>query len=382
MTLRIGKATGLLFLVTLLTGIPSHSRADDIQWRKGYNEARKEAAEKDKPLLLDFGTENCFWCRRLDIDVFRDKDVIALINEQFVPLRIDANREPRLVEALRIQSYPTLVFAGSDGKILGVQEGYLDAGRFLELSRRAAALNASPEGMTRDYQEAARAIAATDFARAVALLKTVVEDGKERPVQRKAKELLKEIEEQAAGRLSRAKQLAAKGQKTDAIAAATELIRVYAGTQAAKEGVQVVATLTASLDGPAEPRNRKAKDLLAQAREDYRAKQYLGCLERCEVITTHFADLSEGAEAAQLASQIKTNPEFMKQACDKLGERLGGYYLSLAETHLQKGQPRQAIACLEKVASMFPGSRPAEAAQSRLEQIRAEPASTVEFKKP
>jgi len=382
MTLRIGKANGLLFVFTLLIVTASRARADDIQWRKGYNDARKEAAEKDKPLLLDFGTENCFWCRRLDLDVFRDKDVIALINEQFIPLRIDGNREARLVEALRIQSYPTLVFAAGDGKILGVQEGYVDAARFLELSRRAATLSATPEVMTRDFQEASRAIAASDFARAVALLKTVVEDGKDRPVQRKAKELLKEIEEQAASRLFRAKQLASKGQKTDAIAAVAELIRVYAGTQAAKEGGQFVAQWTASLDAPVEPRNRKAKDLLAQAREDYRAKQYLGCLERCDMITTHFADLSEGTEAAQLASEIKTNPELMKQACDKLGERLGSYYISLAETYLQKGQPRQAITCLEKVISMFPASRPAEAAQSRLDQIWAQPATTLELKKP
>src|SRR5258708_25343322 len=93
-----------------------------------------------------------------------------------------------------------------------------------------------------------------------------------------------------------------------------------------------------------------------------------------QMITTHYADLNEGSEAAQLAAEIKSNPEWMKQACDKMGERLALQFLALAESYLRTRQPRQAGACLEKVIQMFPGTRQAEAAQSRLTQIQGEPA--------
>jgi thioredoxin-related protein len=365
-------------LLALVAGV---ARAEGVQWRKDYNEARKEAAEKDRPLFLDFGTEDCFWCKRLDADVFHDKDVIALVNEQFIPMRVDGNRDTRLVEALRIHSYPTLVFASPDGRILGVQEGYLDAGRLQEQLRRAAAQYVAPDGMMRDYQEAARAIGASDFARAVVLLKSVTEDGKDRPVQRKAKGLLKEIEDQAAGSLSRAKQLAEAGEKKDAVAAAAELVRVFPGTSAAKEGAQLLSAWTGSLEAPGEPRTRRAKELLAMAHDEYRSKLYLNCMERCEIISTHYADLGEGTEAARLAAEIRANPEYMKRACDQLADRLGVYYLSLAESYLQKGQPRQAITCLEKIVHLFPGSRPAETARARLSQIQVPPGA-VESKKP
>ena len=43
-----------------------------------------------------------------------------------------------------------------------------------------------------------------------------------------------------------------------------------------------------------------------------------------------------------MATEIKYNPEWMRQACDTLSERLGVLYLSLAETWLKKGQPQQA----------------------------------------
>src|SRR5262245_56806606 len=103
--------------------------AQQVNWRHDYNAARKEASEKGRPILIDFGTESCFWCKKLDLTTFRDPAVAALLNEQFVALKVDAEREALLTESLRIQQFPTLVLAGPEGKILGVLEGYQEAPR-------------------------------------------------------------------------------------------------------------------------------------------------------------------------------------------------------------------------------------------------------------
>ncbi|HEY1861688.1 MAG TPA: DUF255 domain-containing protein, partial [Gemmataceae bacterium] len=342
-----------------------------VHWRKSYAEARTEAAAKDKLLLLDFGTEDCHWCKRLEVETFPDPGVQALLKEQFVTYKVDAQRDARLLAALHIQSYPTLVFAASDGKILGVQEGYIEAARFRDQLRQIVALNSTPEAMQRDYDEAAKAIAASDFSRAIALLKDVTQDGKDRPIQVKAKASLQDLEQHAATRLASARRLAEQGLKSEAVAAATEVGRTYAGSQAAKEAAPLLAEWTAS----AEQRAGMAKDLLDRAREEYRTRQFLTCLDHCELITTLYADSREGPEAARLAAEIKNNPEWLKQACDKLEERLALQLLTLAETHLRKGQPRQAATCLERVMQMSPGTRQAEAARARLKQIQGEPAS-------
>ena len=71
---------------------------------------------------------------------------------------------------------------------------------------------------------------------------------------------------------------------------------------------------------------------MAQAREDYRTQQYLCCLDRCEVLTTGYADLGDGSEAHQLAEEIKNNPEWLQRACESANDRLGNLYLALAET--------------------------------------------------
>ena len=55
---------------------------------------------------------------------------------------------------LRIHSYPTVVLAAPDGKILGTIEGFQDAPRFYENLQRALAAVTNPEWMLRDYQAA------------------------------------------------------------------------------------------------------------------------------------------------------------------------------------------------------------------------------------
>jgi thioredoxin-like negative regulator of GroEL len=357
--------------------------AEDVDWRADYNAARKEAAEKGRPIILDFGFQSCTYCRKLDATTFRDAEVVKRLNGKFVALRIDIEKDPSLAEKLGLRMYPTVVFASPEGHILGKVEGYQEPGPFQENLDRVLDLVANPEWMKRDYESAGKAIGSSDYARAIALLKNVVQDGKDRPVQVKARQLLQDLEQQAAGRLARARQLADNGQTTEAIDTVTELVRVFAGTQAATEGGQMLTALAKKPEIKDGQRSRRARELLAEAREDYRTQQYLLCLHRCDVLARTFGDLPEGTEAAQLAGEIKNNPERLRQAADMAGEQLGSLYLSLAESCLRKGQPQQAMLWLERVVQTLPNTRQADAAQMRLAQLQGQPATrAVDFKKP
>jgi thioredoxin-related protein len=379
---RTLKLFAALLLIESAIRNPQSAIAQEIDWRTDYNKARQEAVEKNRPLMLDFGTEDCFFCKKLDTTTFRDPSVTAVLNKSFIPLKIDADKERALAQALRIDHFPTLVIASPDGKILATQEGYLEAARCTELLQRTIASLSNPEWMTRDYQEAAKAIAGSDFARAIALLRSVIEDKGDRPVQVKARQVLSDLEQQAAGLLARAKQHLDKGQSEEGMAQLTELVRTYAGSAAATEAGRMLGSLAQGPEIQNQQRAKRARDLLAQAREDFRTQRYLACLDKCEDLAASYADLVESADAVQLAAQIKNNPEWMKQACDSLSDRLGVFYLSLAETYLKKGQPQQATQYLERIMQTLPGTRQAEAAQVRLSQIQGVPAQTVDFKKP
>jgi thioredoxin-related protein len=366
----------LLLLCHWVIRTPQSALGQEVRWRSDYHKARQEAASTGRPLLLDFGTENCVWCKQLDARTFSSAAVAALLNERFIPVKVDAERSSYLAEALHIQSYPTLVFAAPDGKIVGLQEGFLEAGPLREQMLKVLAAVGTPDWMTRDFQEAARAITAADYARAVSLLKGVLEDGKDRPIQAKARQVLRDLERQAAERCKRARDLADKGKTAEAIAALTDLGKTYAGTDAAREGRLLLGRLTSRAAGKGEAaaqRARRARELLEQAREDYRTQQFLCCLDRCETLASGFADLPEGAEAATLAAEIKGNPEWAKQAADQLVERLCLLYLALADSWLKKGQPQQAVFYLERIVQAHPNTRHAQVARTRLSQLQGTP---------
>jgi thioredoxin-like negative regulator of GroEL len=374
--------TAAVLLSSWMALTPALASGQEVEWRTDYNAARREAAAKGRPLVIDFGTENCFWCKQLDLRTFRDSAVVNVMNEQFVPLKIDAQRNADLADRLRIQTYPTIVIASSDGRILDTVEGFKEAGAFHEILQRALGSAATSDPTERQYQEAAKAVAAADYTRAVALLRKVIEARKDRPVAVKARQLLSEVEQQAAVRLGLARQQAEQGHTADAVETLKELGRAYAGTQAAAEAANMLMVMAQRPDPGTDPRARRARELFAQARDDFRAGQFVCCLERCEFLAAQFSDLAEGVEAQQLAAQIKNNPEWMKQVCDTLSDRLSVHYLSLAETFLKNGQPHQAVIYLERVVQTFPGTRQAEAAQLRLLQIQGQPTRPVDYKIP
>ncbi len=117
--------TGSLVILTCLA-ISKEAPAQELRWRHDYSAARKESAATGKPMLLDFGTEACTWCKKLDATTFRNPAIVAQLNERFIPIKIDAEREAKLTEAVQIDSFPTLLLVSSDGKILSRHVGYAD----------------------------------------------------------------------------------------------------------------------------------------------------------------------------------------------------------------------------------------------------------------
>src|SRR5262249_48705174 len=352
------------------TILSASGSAWEVECRSDYVKDHQETTEKNRPIVIDVGTENCYYCKQLDLRTFKDPALVTMLNQRCVPLKIDAEHHARLTEALRVTNYPTLVFATAEGRILGYQEGFIEAAPLHERLNKLLFSAAPESGTNRELQEAAQAVSTGDYARAIALLKPVAENAKEPAIQTKAQQLLQDLEKQAAGRCAEARQFVESGKVPQAVETVTELVRTYPGTKAAREGGQLLVTLASRVVPHENDRGRAARELLDQARDDYRQKKYLSCLDRCETLSTNYADSPESAEASKLAAEIKANPEWTKQACDQMGERLSTLYLTLAETWLKKGQPQQAVFYLERIVQTFPNTHNADVAQVRLAQIQ------------
>lgn len=139
---RVTVGAVAALVIGAAVGSPAPAAAQEVRWRNDYAAARKEATASGRPLLLDFGNEACVWCRKLDATTFRDPAVVALLNDRFIPVKVDGDREAWLTKAVGVQAFPTLVLIAADGKVLGRHEGYADAAKMMALLRPAAAPSA------------------------------------------------------------------------------------------------------------------------------------------------------------------------------------------------------------------------------------------------
>ena len=98
-----------------------------VRWLDWGPEIFDQARREDKLILLDSGATWCHWCHVMDRVTYEDAEVIALLNRNFIPVRIDRDRMPdvdahyqRAVPIIRSggNGWPLTVVITPDGHML------------------------------------------------------------------------------------------------------------------------------------------------------------------------------------------------------------------------------------------------------------------------
>jgi uncharacterized protein len=97
---------------------PRPNRAGEIGWRPWSEKAFQEAQVADKPVLLAISAVWCHWCHVMDETSYSDPEVIRLINERYVPIRVDNDERPDVNRRYNMGGWPTTAFLTPDGEIV------------------------------------------------------------------------------------------------------------------------------------------------------------------------------------------------------------------------------------------------------------------------
>jgi uncharacterized protein YyaL (SSP411 family) len=65
-----------------------------VDWHPWGEEAFERARAEDKPLLVSIGYSACHWCHVMERESFEDPQTAALMNELFVPVKVDREERP------------------------------------------------------------------------------------------------------------------------------------------------------------------------------------------------------------------------------------------------------------------------------------------------
>lgn len=111
-------------------------QAAEIRWEKTYGAARKLASKTGKLVMVDFYTDWCGWCKKLDEDTYTDANVVKLAS-QVVSVKLDAEKEGKeQAKKYGVKAFPTILFLTAKGEVAGKIVGYLPPARFAgELTR-------------------------------------------------------------------------------------------------------------------------------------------------------------------------------------------------------------------------------------------------------
>ena len=95
-----------------------------VDWFPWGEEAFKEAQKENKPLFISIGYSSCHWCHVMEKESFEDEEVARVLNENFVPVKVDREERPDVdrfyMEACQTMTgsggWPLTVVATPDGK--------------------------------------------------------------------------------------------------------------------------------------------------------------------------------------------------------------------------------------------------------------------------
>lgn len=128
--------SALILTVAVATLIACAPTGDDRWFRGDLGAATEAAAKEEKLVFVEFYTDWCSWCRRLESETLTDREVRNELDE-FVSIRLNAEGDGA-AEARRfgVESYPTMIFLDPAGEEVDRIVGFLPPDKFLEEVRR------------------------------------------------------------------------------------------------------------------------------------------------------------------------------------------------------------------------------------------------------
>ncbi|WBL21956.1 thioredoxin family protein [Zunongwangia sp. HRR-M8] len=173
----------LFFIALMILGVTAHAQQENVEinWMT-MNEALAAQKEAPKNIIMDAYTVWCGPCKMLDKNTFGHPQVAQFINENYYPVKFNAEGEQEInykdkifsnpqydpelkarrnsphefARALNISAYPSIVFFDEQGELIAPLKGYRSPEQieiFLKIFAKDEYKNLTSEKAWKEYNE-------------------------------------------------------------------------------------------------------------------------------------------------------------------------------------------------------------------------------------
>lgn len=103
-----------------------------IRWVDDIGTAKEIADATGKPILIVFGADWCGYCKKLDKETLSHPAVANYVNQGFVPVHLDLDREKWAARVLEVKTLPCTVVLAPNADQLGRIVGFEEATPFYQ----------------------------------------------------------------------------------------------------------------------------------------------------------------------------------------------------------------------------------------------------------
>jgi protein disulfide-isomerase len=134
------QLTSLFILfIFLFTSCNNGQSPDKLNWETNLEQAVAQAKKENKAVLVNFtGSDWCIWCKRLNSEVFSQKEFEEYANKNLVLVKLDFPRDIQQTDATKlynntlaqkygIEGFPTILILNSKGDLVA-KTGYQPGG--------------------------------------------------------------------------------------------------------------------------------------------------------------------------------------------------------------------------------------------------------------
>lgn len=114
----------LALLGALALVAPARADKSLVAWQPWSNAQFERAAREDRYILLHMAAVWCHWCHVMERTTYRDSDVLALIAQKFIPVRVDQDADPALAARYENYGWPGTIILDKDGNEILRRRGY------------------------------------------------------------------------------------------------------------------------------------------------------------------------------------------------------------------------------------------------------------------